>query len=857
MVQWKIAWRELRHHPGRATLTVLSVVIGVAGVLAAGLSTGSARRAYEEMYQATTGRAALEVTGPGGGPLETSLLDIVRETPGVKAAVPLIERPVILYYQGGRMKAIALGIDASLDAAVRDYQLVEGRLFSPGTPENSETRSSSTKPRTSSWGKGESQGGVLLDENLARGLKLRVGDELKMLVRRGVVRTSVWGLVRPRSGAAAIQSGAVFMPLAWAQRRFAAAGQIDRIQLVLADEADAAEVQSALRKRLPSTVHVQPPATRSRLAEETILSLENGLRMATVFSLLAAVFIITNTFFMSVGQRRRQFAVLRAIGATKQQTSGLLFREALLMASLGTAAGMLLGWAGALLLNGALGNLFQTPMPSITVKPLQAALAVAVGFGVCLFGAAVPARRIARFSPLEGMSGIEHQDVEGHSWWGILSGAGLLLSALLLLLGCYAGWLPAEASVVGTVLAFVGLVLLLPLVLRPLTYLAEMLLRPVVGIESRLARRQLLRHRGRTTLTMGVLFVMVGTGLGLANAIVDSVEDVRHWYRTALVTDFFVRAAMPSMETGLSAAVPEDVGKEIRGLKGVARIDSVRLVAGTAAKESVVVIAIGNEFCADTEEGRSSSLFSAPPDDGVVIGSVLAQRTGLKAGDALTLDTRYGPRRLRVSEVVNNYMAGGLTVRMSRELAEELLGLEGVDAYVVKVDRQQRKPVEASLRELCRRHGLLLQSYAELTQMIENMMGGLVSSLWGLLVLGLIVAAFGVMNTLGMNVLEQTRELGVLRVVAATRGQVRKAILAQATMLGLLGLAPGALAGPVMAYVINLATMPVTGHPVVFTLHLRLLLAGCSAALAIVMIAALIPAERAARLPLVTALRYE
>jgi putative ABC transport system permease protein len=283
----------------------------------------------------------------------------------------------------------------------------------------------------------------------------------------------------------------------------------------------------------------------------------------------------------------------------------------------------------------------------------------------------------------------------------------------------------------------------------------------------------------------------------------------------------------------------------------------VRLVSAKSDGQTVIVIAARNEFCADSKELDSPSLFSMPPGEGVIVGSVLAQRKGLKEGDSMTLDTRHGPRRLRVSAVVNNYMAGGLTIRMPRELAEELLGVEGVDAFVVKVDHRRLKPVEASLAQLCRRHGLLLQSYADVAQMIESMMGGLVGSLWGLLVLGLIVAAFGVVNTLGMNVLEQTRELGVLRVVASTRGQVRKAILAQATMLGLLGIVPGVLAGPAMAYVINLATMPVTGHPVVFTLHLRLLVAGCAAALAIVMAAALIPAERAARLPLVTALRYE
>ena len=152
---------------------------------------------------------------------------------------------------------------------------------------------------------------------------------------------------------------------------------------------------------------------------------------------------------------------------------------------------------------------------------------------------------------------------------------------------------------------------------------------------------------------------------------------------------------------------------------------------------------------------------------------------------------------------------------------------------------------------------MLLQSYADLTAIIEGMMSGVVGSLWGLLVLGLIVAAFGVVNTLGMNVLEQTRELGLLRVVAMTRGQVRKTIMAQAAMLGLLGVVPGLLAGLAMAYVMNLSTLPVTGHPVAFKLHPLLLFGGFLAAMTIVLTAAWIPAERAARLELATALHYE
>ena len=213
----------------------------------------------------------------------------------------------------------------------------------------------------------------------------------------------------------------------------------------------------------------------------------------------------------------------------------------------------------------------------------------------------MPARRAARLTPLEGMSGVAPEDSEEHSWRQTVIGLGMWLVSVALLVACLAGWLSPEHSVIVIVMLLISLVLLLPLVLRPLTWLSQWLMQPLVRVEARLARRQLLRHSGRTTLTIGVLFVAVGTGLGLANSVVDNVEDVRHWYRTAIVGDFFVHAQMPDMETGLSAAVPEVVGEQIQQVAGITRLASVRLIAATANKQHVIVMAMRKEFPAEPD----------------------------------------------------------------------------------------------------------------------------------------------------------------------------------------------------------------------------------------------------------------
>ena len=115
-------------------------------------------------------------------------------------------------------------------------------------------------------------------------------------------------------------------------------------------------------------------------------------------------------------------------------------------------------------------------------------------------------------------------------------------------------------TVWAAILMLAGFVLLMPAALNVLSAITMFFLRPFLPVEGRLARRQLLRHRSRTTLTVGVVFIAAATGIGLANSVMDNVADVRSWYTKAIVADFFVRATEPSMATGLAPDLPDGVG---------------------------------------------------------------------------------------------------------------------------------------------------------------------------------------------------------------------------------------------------------------------------------------------------------
>jgi putative ABC transport system permease protein len=240
----------------------------------------------------------------------------------------------------------------------------------------------------------------------------------------------------------------------------------------------------------------------------------------------------------------------------------------------------------------------------------------------------------------------------------------------------------------------------------------------------------------------------------------------------------------------------------------------------------------------------------------VVLATALAQQLGLGVGDEITLESRRGPVKLRVAGTATEYVVGGMALNMDLSAAHELLGVEGAHALIVST-RKGSGDQASALRSFCDERGLRLQSNADFLGMIDHMVSGVVGLMWVLMALMFVVASLGVVNTLTMNVLEQTRELGVLRALGMKRAQVARLILSQALALGMIGLIPGAVAGVVLAYLMNLASYPLTGNAVPFRLHPSLILGAVAVAPAVAVLMSLFPARRAARLRVIEALQYE
>jgi putative ABC transport system permease protein len=830
MINRQLGLREVRQHPGRAILTMASVAIGVAAVVAVTFTTRSTETAFNDIFQSLAGKASLEVVAPIGQTVPAELAAKIAEVPGVAAIAPRLQRPAVLYVgKNNRVQIMAAAIDPRRDEQVHEYRITAGEPI-------------------------KTNKSALMSELLAESLGVKVGDEVELLTRSGRVAITISGLFASSNSAMSGQGAGLLIPLTSGQVWFRANNALDTIQIMFADGVDEAAVGKAIGRQLPSNAELRHPANRSAMAEETILSSNQALVMARAFIVLVAVFVITNTFLISVTQRRRQLGILRAIGGSRGQVASLVMSEALVLGIVGTIVGSLIGVMIARYLNVAMGALFETTLPPVRLDAEPFYWAAAFGIGMSLLGAAFPALKASRLNPLDALRDVLSDEIEGASRWLVLAGIVTVAVCGVLLALSISGRLDSSVAVYAGVIGLVGLVLILPVALPTITRSVAALLPSGMRVEGRIAGRQLLIHRSRTTLTVGVVFIAASAAIGLANTVLDNVQNVKDWYQKTLIADFFVRATMPDMATGLAADLPDGLDEELLAVDGVEGIDAIRLISAKVQDQNVILIVRGFDDASlqqfDVVRGDESKIRQQLADGQVVIGSVLAQRTNLQVGDELPLDTDEGIKPFRVAAIVNDYQAGGLTVSMDRDVAAKQLDIGGVDVYVVKADHAKLDEVRRDLLAIAKSHGLILQSFSELQEEIDGMVSGVDAGLWGMVVLGLLVATFGVVNTLMISVLEQSFEFGLLRVVAATRAQIRKIIFAQALIVAVMAMAPAVITGVGIAYLINMATYPVTGHIIDFQFHPSLSIGAFLAGLLTIVIAAWIPAERASRVPL-------
>jgi len=848
MSPWRFSLREVARRPGRSLLTLFSIVLGVAAVFAVHVTMHSARSAFTQMNEALTGKADAAVVARGGGRFPEDILATVKETPGVAAVVPSFRQILMLYAPDGRkIRILGIGVDLTQEQAVHNLRLVAGRA-----------------PRSDKDGTKPAE--VVLEENLAHFAGVGIGDKVKILTRRGPQRLVVVGLVKALAPAAVPQGSVIFLNIEDLQWLSKAEGQIDILQIVMAPGVDREKTLAELARRLPPEVEARPAWEKQAISSTaTEEAFTQGLFFAGLVSLLGAATLILNTFLMNVAERRGQIAVLRLIGAQRRQVLWLLLREAVVMGLAGAVLGLPAGWALARLLGWTMERSFGVTVQEATVSLDSALLAFALGPVIAVAAAYFPARSATRVGPLEALRRRSAPPAQHHGRGQPWVGPVLVVLAL----SCWglvgAGLLHRSVSIPAGLVLITGLVQSFGLIQEWAIRGTSRLLAFLGSTELALAGRQLNRNPARTFLTWSILFVAVTVSVSIASLLTAVVEDVRNVAHRSVGADFFVLASTPEPALGEVPSLPDAFVQEVAKIPDIQDYRILSFVGMESPEAGTRVLAMArvydrpDQLFMDLDQGRPEEVQRGlvEGDGGIVLSKALAFQLNKRIGDSFTVEYAGRSHTFRVVGTAGLYFLGGSAFYIDRRIAERAFGPLGVSVILVNAAPGRRAEVDQALRRLCEKDGYLFQTMADFENFVEGNLNAVLAGLWALMAVAFVIAVFSVTNTLLVNVLEQTHEIGLVRVLGMTRGQVRKMFLAQSALVGLLGVVPGCAVGMFLAYMVRSSTLAVVGGVALTSAVLSWVVPYAIVVLLLVLIFTWLPAARAARLPILDCIRTE
>ncbi len=845
----KMTWRNIFARKLRLALSAFAIVLGVAFVAGSFIFTDAMGDAFDGIIEGST--ADVEVAFKGANDFDSQ-----QDTRTLPAAV--VDRLRALPEAGSVHPTVAL---QSVYVIGRNGKVVGGN-GPPGLAFNrTDARSITGKPIVSLT-RGHYPDGpreIALDVDTARKAGYGVGDRVKLVTPGDppTLSVTVTGLVEFGSGGLNGATLTLF-DVRYLQRQFF--GGLDvysSVSLNTADGVSQRELRDAAQRVLPRGVVAR---TGDALVETNKAGLDKILGFLNTFllvfagvSLVVGTYLIVNTFSILVAQRSRELALLRALGASRRQVDVSVLVEAVFVGLVGSTLGLALGYLlarGLQALFSSVGvDLSRATFP-VNVRTIVASYAV--GLVVTAVAAYLPARRASRIPPVAAL----RDDValpESSLRRRVVTGFLLIAAGVVAMVVGFerSGNTGLSLIGLGMLAVLVGVSLLSPWLGRPLTRLFEVGYRRAFGTIGVLAAQNSLRNPRRTAATASALMI----GLTLVSLIAILGRSA------AASTDAAVKQTLTSqfvVSNVVGAPFSTSVAKQIRTVDGVRSVAAVRTAGAKVGQRRVFVGAVdpralGLAVALPMEGG---SLLSLAPGT-VAVASSTSERHGYRLGQTVRMRFQGGTQRLKVVAIFGTSSALPANYLVTLDTLKKG-GLAPLDSllFVTKSPDADGAAVRREVKHIVKDlPTVTVQDPAEFAQQQKGQIDLFLNFIYALLGLAVVIALLGIVNTLALSVIERTREVGLLRAVGVTRSQLRRMVRLEAVIVAVLGAVLGVAMGLVFGVALQRAIAD-QGIDVLSVPWGQLVLFVAFSAVAGV-VAAVLPARRAARLDVLTAIATE
>jgi len=844
----RAAWKSLLGRKLRLLMSTFAIVLGVAFVGGTLIFTDTLNKSFVAIFDNSVGDVVVRPVGAGSGtdPSETTLTmpgDLVSELAGVPGAARADGNVVTvgLFVIGknnrvvGGQGAPGIGVnDSSAPAAhgVKGLQVVDGR-----------------SPRSSDE--------VVIDAATVRRAKFFIGEKVRLISagKRALLQPRLVGIADYPDGGSLNGATVSIFDTKTAQSLFVGGkDEYSNAWVTAKPGVSQQELRDQVAKVLPKGFQA---LTGDKAADESASQLLEAISFITIFllvfagiALVVGSFLIVNTFSMLVAQRSRELALFRALGASRKQVTRSVLFEAFVVGLVGSAIGLALGVLLAIGIRALFASFGLDLSGTGLVFGLRTPIAAfAVGLGVTMVAAYLPARRSSRIPPIAAL----RDDVAMPE---SSLRRRLLVGSLMMLVGVGAGAVGLFTDVAkqgywvgaGALLAMLGMAAASPATSRPFLALAAGAYRRVFGSVGVLAGQNSLRNPRRTAATASALMIGLTLVTTMSIAGTSAKASIDRTIERTFLGDIVISNAIGQSFSPEIATMAE---KE-PGVQSVTRFRyaQAKLKGDRTFLTGVDPATLGKVMRLDLTAGSVAG-FSG---NTLLVSKKVAADKGYKVGQELSFRFPKGLTKLRIVGIHDAEFSGYLTTLDALSQG----GFKPEDSsLLLKLDPgADSAKVKAALEKATAKLPIItVKDQREYAAEQRAPIDRLVLMIYALLGLALVIAVLGVVNTLGLSIIERTREIGLLRAIGVDRRQMRRMVSLESVAIAVLG----ALMGIGMGLVFGIALMAslrdegleVTRIPWL-SLVVYLL-----AAVVIGLLAARLPARRAARLDVLKAIGTE
>ena len=790
-----IARKSLRARWGRTLAIAFAITASVSFVVGSFVLADSLRATFDDLFTELNENIDLEVrsaqqfeTDDARDPIDVGITDQLREIDGVAVVEPVLQRFAQLLDADGEIITPAggptIGVSWEGDEGIAGVTIKEGRP--PSGPDE-----------------------LAIDKATADAENFEVGDTVGYLTDVGRFEGTITATVGLGSADSFGGAQLVALDLETALANFGADGKVDAIDIQLVEGADEAGVQRAIDAILPPQTEV---VTGAQVAEETSDQINEfigvfgtGLLVFAFITAFVSAFIINNVFQITIGQRLRELALLRAVGASGRQVRRMITMEALTLGIVATILGVFggIGVANLLIfLFDAAGAGFPDTQTVLQVRTVV--IAALVGVGITMVSVIVPSRKASRIPPVAAMRpelGFVAMRTRRLVGGVVVTAVGLALFVFGLFVrpGGTTGLIALAGG--GALLLFLGVASLSSTVATPVTRLLGWPIEKMFKVPGALARQNVARAPRRTSSSASALMIGVALVSGsavfassLRATLVDTLE-------SAITADYIVT---DQSFQGLSPVVSETLA-DVPELDAVTPVRSIsgQVDGGTKNFGAVDPVAFEKLVDPDLKDGTIAQL---GPNE-LLLHQDPARDLDVGVGSTLEVTFQNGvTTTLTIAGIYGDATFGNWLIGL--DTLEEISDAPARDFFVIAKLADGVDPavgdaaVFAAMEPFPQAN---VQTNAEFLDAQEAQINQLLIILTMLLAFAILIAILGISITLALGVFERTREIGLLRAVGMNKRQTRRSVRWEAVIVSIFGALVGIVLGTFLGVVLSLA----------------------------------------------------